>query len=55
MTLNELIEEHPDLLDLPLATLQRDGNYDYLGGSYETHDYDEEGRFQVLVLMGNDL
>ena len=54
MTLRELMEKHPDLQDLPLAILQRDGNYDYLGGSYETQDFDEDGRFQVLVLMGNE-
>ena len=54
MTLRELMEKHPELLDLPLAILQRDGNYDYLGGSYETQDYDDEGQFQVLVLMGNE-
>ncbi len=54
MTLRELMEKHPDLQDLPLAILQRDGNFDYLAGSYETDDYDERGRFQVLVLLGNE-
>ena len=54
MTLRELMEKHPELLDLPLAILHRDGNFDYAVGSYETHDYDEKGRFQTLVLMGNE-
>jgi hypothetical protein len=54
MTLRELIKENPDGLDLPIAILQRDGNYDYAVDAFETPDYDEEGEFQALVLRGNE-
>ena len=54
MTLRELIEENSDFLDLPIAILQRDGNFDYAVSAYETNDYDEKGEFQALVLVANE-
>lgn len=65
VTLKQLIEEHPEWSDLPIAIYRNDGDLDYIGESglvypckyYET-DFDYEKYVKdkpcnVLVFAGN--
>jgi hypothetical protein len=60
MTLREIIEQHPEWLDLPVAVYRSDGEYDYVGGSGTVyrHNTDEELEYDgeavdAVVFAGN--
>jgi len=45
MTLRELMEQHPEMADLPIVVYSSDGSYHYIGGSgmfYKHEDRTEE-------------
>ena len=61
MTLRELIEQHPELADLPMVVYNgSSGEYDHVGGSASVyrHDSDEDSdydgeKYDVVVFAGN--
>ena len=58
VTLRQLMEEHPDWLDIPLAVYAPDGIYHYVGASgdvYLAEDDSEEDLEdkRVIVFSGN--
>ena len=55
-TLRDIITEHPEWLDLPVAILNRDGYYDYIEGSgmvYSDEDPEQPGQGPIVVFSPN--
>lgn len=53
MTLKELIEKHPDCLNLDLAITNQNGDFEFIWGSYATTqepDYTEDGEPALILL-----
>lgn len=55
-TLRDIVTEHPEWLDLPIAVLTRDGYYDYIEGAgnvYSDEDSEQEGQGPIVVFSPN--
>ena len=56
MTLEEIIKEHPDWINYPVAVLRSDGLLDYVGASGNVNllqDEEDGKEFLVVVFNGN--
>lgn len=51
-TLKELLEEHPEWADLPIAVYNPQGGYDYVGCSGDVYS-DDDGESSILVFSHN--
>jgi hypothetical protein len=55
-TLKQLLEQHPEWADLPMAILRIDGEIDYIGAAgavYESETEEEGKKIKILIFSPN--
>ena len=54
MTLKEILAEHPEWADLPVAVYRVDGEHELVGESATVYEYeDEETKEKFVIFAGN--